>query len=118
MKPEARDGAHLWDMLESARETVELVEGFTLEALLSDTRTRRAIERTLEVLGEAANRVSPATREAHGAIPWSAIVGQRNVIAHGYAAVDHSRLFMTIRNDLPALIVELEGLVGSLGPNP
>jgi uncharacterized protein with HEPN domain len=114
MKPDLKDGGYLWDMLETARETRELVHGFTLEALLADARTRRALERTLEVLGEAANRVSMPTRAALPRVPWVKIIGQRNIIAHGYAVLDHSRLFRTVKSDLPGLIVELEKIVKKL----
>ncbi len=114
MKPEAKDGGFLWDMLEAARETRELMKGFTLERLLGDARTRRALERTLEVLGEAANRVSLPTREALAGIPWAKIIGQRNVIAHGYAVLDHGRLFRTATEDLPELIETLERVVGRI----
>lgn len=114
MKPEERDAGYLWDMLEAARETRELMAGVTLEMLLMDTRTRRAIERTLELIGEAAGRVSGETRQMHGEIPWVAIIGQRNIIAHRYAAIDYGRLFETVTGDLPALITELERIVAAL----
>ena len=114
MKPEDRDADYLWDMLEPARETRELLHGYTLKKLIGDARTRRALERTLEVLGEAANRVSVPTREAQPGIPWAKIIGQRNVIAHGYAVIDHSRLFMTVTQDLAGLIADLERIVKAL----
>ena len=57
MKPEDRDAGYLWDMLQTAREAHELLRGVTLEALLSDIRTQRALERTLEIIGEAAGRI-------------------------------------------------------------
>ncbi len=114
MKLEPKDGGYLWDMLATARETRELMQGFTLERLLADARTRRALERTLEVLGEAANRVSAPAREALPRIPWVKVIGQRNIIAHGYAVLDHSRLFRTVTDDLPGLIDELEQVVKEL----
>ena len=114
MKPEDRDAGYLWDMLETAREARELMESVTLEMLLSDTRTRRALERTLEVIGEAAGRISERMREAHPEVPWVAIIGQRNIIAHGYAAIDHGRLFATATNDIPVLIMNLERIVEEL----
>ena len=115
MKPEARDGGYLWDMLDSARETTELMQGFTLKMLLADARTRRALERTLEVRGEAASRVSAPMRDAHADIPWTKIIGQRNVIAHGYAVIDYGRLFQTVTSDLPRLVAYLERVVDELG---
>jgi len=114
MRLEAKDGGYLWDMLDTARETRDLMRGFTLEALLNDARTRRALERTLEVLGEAANRVSVPTRVALPQVPWTQIIGQRNVIAHGYAVLDHGRLFRTVTDDLPGLIEALERIVEEL----
>jgi uncharacterized protein with HEPN domain len=114
MKADARDAGYLWDMLEAARETRLLLQGYTLEKLLADARTRRALERTLEVLGEAANRVSMQMREVHTRIPWAKIIGQRNIIAHGYAVIDHSRLFRTVTQDLPGLIDDLERIVKAL----
>ena len=98
-------------MLDAARETRVLVQGYTLERLLADLRTRRALERTLEVLGEAASRVSEPTRTAYPHIPWTQIIGQRNVIAHGYAVLDYGRLFRTVTDDLPGLIENLERIV-------
>jgi uncharacterized protein with HEPN domain len=118
MRADARDAGYLWDMLEAARETRQLLHGYTLDQLLADARTRRALERTLEVLGEAANRVSAPMRLDQAQIPWAKIIGQRNVIAHGYAAIDHSRLFRTVTQDLPDLIADLERMVKSLETDP
>lgn len=114
MKPEDRDAGYLWDMLETAREVRELIKGVTLKMLLADTRTRRALERTLEIIGEAAGNISEPMRAAHPEIPWIAIVGQRNIIAHGYAVVDYGRLFATATNDIPTLILNLERIVKKL----
>ncbi len=111
MKPEDRDDAFLWDILDAARETRGLMEGFTLKKLLADARTRRALERTLEVLGEAASRVSAPVRAAYPELPWTKMIGQRNVIAHGYAVIDHGRLFETVTDDLPPLIAKLETIL-------
>jgi uncharacterized protein with HEPN domain len=114
MKPEERDAAYLWDMLAAARESQVLVEGVTLEMLMSDLRTRRALERTLELVGEAAARVSSQTRSTHTEIPWAAIIGQRNIIAHRYAAIDYGLLFATVTGNVPKLISVLERIIGKL----
>lgn len=114
MKPEDRDAGYLWDILDTAREVRELIRDVTLEMLLSDTRTRRALERTLEIIGEAAGRISEPMRATHPEIPWIAIIGQRNIIAHGYAAIDYGRLFATATNDIPTLILNLERIVEKL----
>lgn len=69
MRPEERDPAHLWDMLEAARAVVDLTQNLTLKEFLTAGRdkeiTRLAVERKLEILGEAARRVSSAFRDLH-----------------------------------------------------
>jgi uncharacterized protein with HEPN domain len=114
MKPEERDAAYLWDMLAAARESRVLVEGVTLEMLMSDMRTRRALERTLELVGEAAARVSSQTRSRYPDISWNAIIGQRNIIAHRYAAIDYGLLFATVTRNVPGLISALERIIAKL----
>lgn len=82
MEPLERDAAHLWDMLDAAGKAAELSAGIGLDQLLEDIRTRYAVERALEIVGEAARRVSQETRDTYPEIPWSGIIGFRNVLAH------------------------------------
>lgn len=65
MRPEDRDAAYLWDMREAARTARDLVAGMDLDAFLADRRTQLAVERPLELVGEAARRVSEPLRETH-----------------------------------------------------
>ncbi len=104
MKPLEGDAAHLWDMLDAARQARDFSDELTFEQLLDDARTRYAIERALEIIGEAARRVSPETRQLLGAIPWRGIIGFRNVLAHEYGAIDYQRLFTVLIDDLPELV--------------
>lgn len=118
MKPLEGDAAHLWDMLDAARQAKAFSDELTLEQLLDDARTRYAIERALEIIGEAARRVSPETRERLGAVPWRGIIGFRNVLAHEYGAIDYQRLFAVLRDDLPELIDTLDHAVSLIEQNP
>jgi len=116
MQPEERDAAYLWDMHNAALESLSLLDGIPLDDFIADLRLTRAIERTLEILGEAARRVSPECRAAHAGIPWKDIIGQRNVLAHDYGQIDHELLYQTVRQDLPALAHQLEALLPPLSP--
>jgi len=71
----------------------------------------RAIERSIEIIGEAARRVSPEFAAAHPEIPWRQIIGQRNILAHEYGQISHELLFKTATTDVPALIVTIEKLL-------
>ena len=115
MPPEDRDFAYLWDMLDAARAAVEIAANISLEALAADRMRMLALERVLEIIGEAARRVSESYRDAHPTIPWRAIIGQRNIIAHEYGSIDHPRLIETVKRDLPALIATIEALLPASG---
>jgi len=71
-----------------------------------------ALERFIEVIGEAASQVSVATRDSSPGIPWREIIGMRNRLVHGCAAVDHDIVWDVASADIPALIVSLERLLG------
>ena len=114
MKPLERDVAHLWDMLDAAQQADEFANGIALDTLLSDTRTRFAIERALEIIGEAARRVSSRTQSRHAEIPWKGIIGFRNVLAHEYGEIDYRRLYAVITRDLPILIESLKAILDSM----
>ncbi len=82
MRPDEREAAYLWDMLNAASEAHMTVENLTPDVFVEDRIRRRALERTLEVLGEAARKVSEESRAAHPDIDWRGLIGQRNVLAH------------------------------------
>lgn len=67
--------------------------------------------RALEVIGEAAGKVSAATRAVHPEISWREITGMRHRLIHGYADVDLDHVWMVLRVDLAPLIATLERLV-------
>jgi uncharacterized protein with HEPN domain len=114
MQPEDRDAAYLWDMLQAAREVETMIGKRALDAFLDDRVLVRALERSVEIIGEAARRVSPSYIESHPEIPWRKIIGQRNILAHEYGQIDHELLYKTAVDDIPELIVLLEKLIPPL----
>lgn len=121
MMPRKTDETYLWDMRETAIEAVRVLKGIDREGFLGDSIRTRAIERLIEILGEAAFRVSREKRTETPQIPWDKIIGQRHVLAHEYGEIDCGRLFDVVAVHLPALIVERDhlGLESSvLRPDP
>lgn len=111
MRPSERDPAYLWDMLDAARRVQRLVSGMDYPAFIADERTYLAVERLLGNIGEAAKHVSPSLQARHSGIPWQAIVGMRNVLAHQYGAIDERLVWKAATKDLLELIAVLEQLV-------
>jgi len=82
---------------------IEAYEVTTFAAFLADDKTQDAIMFNLSILGEAANRIPEEYREDHPEIPWSSIIGIRNVIVHGYDQVKLQIVWDIIHIDLYAL---------------
>src|SRR5438046_2139180 len=77
-----RDKVHLWDMLNAAQGVVSSLQGLTFAKYAADENLRLATERRIEIIGEAARRISSELKDAHPEIPWRLIVDQRNVLIH------------------------------------
>ena len=102
------DQVSLRDMLSHSREASELMGDLSLEELGRNRVIQLALTRLVEIVGEAANRVSPATRDTSPNIPWPQIIGMRNRLVHGYDVIDLDLLRRTIKEDLPPLIATLQ----------
>ena len=98
-------------MLNAARGVVASLHGLTLEQYAEDENLRLATERRIEIIGEAARRISDPFKEAHREIPWRLIVDQRNVLIHAYDEIADDRIWRLAVDDIPRLIEQLEALV-------
>jgi len=116
MPPEKDDRATLVDMLEFVREIGTFVEGRSRQDLDTNRTLLRALERMLELVGECARGVSESTRDAYPSIPWRAMIGMRNIIAHEYGRVDLNLVWRTEQRDIPPVTEALERVVASLPP--
>ncbi len=102
------DRTSLNDMLTHAREAVALVEGVSHDAFIADRVRQLALTRLLEIIGEAANRVSAPLRRSCPDVPWAQIIAMRNRLIHGYDVVDWDLVWGSVVHDLPPLITALE----------
>ena len=105
------ESALLLDMLLTAREAQEIARGATLSDFKQNRTLQLAIMKAVEIVCEAASRISAETRELNPDIPWADIVGMRNRLVHGYFDINLVRVWETVEQDIPRLIVQLEGLV-------
>ena len=106
-----RDPAWLLDMLTAARAVQSFVAGRTLEEYESDLLLRSAVERQVEIIGEAARGLSGAFKAAHPEIPWRPIMAQRHVLAHEYGQIDNALIWQVATVHVPALVRQIEPFV-------
>jgi len=111
MRPES--AAHLWDAREAARRVTEFIDGLDESRYLADPLRRSAVERQLEIVGEALNNLRRVDEVTAGEVPdLKRIVGLRNVLAHGYAVLDDAVVWAAASGRVPALIETLNDLLG------
>ena len=110
MMPE--DPAYLHHILDAILSIEEFSEGIESAEDLRNRRLERAgIERMLTIIGEAAKMVSLELRAEHPEIPWREAAGMRDRIVHHYFGVDYEAVFLTLRDDLPALKREIQSIL-------
>jgi uncharacterized protein with HEPN domain len=99
-------------MMDAASEAVRLSTGKNRSDLDNDRLLNLALVRLLEVIGEAANRISDDEQSFHAEIEWGQIISLRNRLIHGYDEVDFDILWQIVTGDLPGLIAKLEHILG------
>jgi uncharacterized protein with HEPN domain len=106
-----RDMAYLLDILIHARDARHFTAGMTKGQFLSDRKCQFAVIRCIEVIGEAAKRLSQDARERFPQIPWSQMARMRDLLIHAYDRIVLDEVWTTVRTDLPTLISVLETIV-------
>jgi uncharacterized protein with HEPN domain len=99
-------------MLDHALEAVAMIKGKTQSDLNKDRQLNLALVRLLEIIGEAATRISKEEQARHADISWSEIISLRNRLIHGYDTVDFDILWQILSQDLPKLIESLRKVFG------
>ncbi len=98
------------DMVMACRSILRFTEGMTLDAYLADEKTRYAVMRGYEILGEAVRHLPEPLKSANPDLPWTTMAAVRNRIVHGYFGIDDTILFTTIEEDIKPLLPRLEAL--------
>lgn len=93
--------------LEHIRDAIARIESYTVSVdesrFKSDPLIQDGVIRQLEIIGEAAKRLSASYRNSHSGTPWQDIAGMRDKLIHDYFGVDIEKVWLTVRQDIPPL---------------
>lgn len=103
-----KDKAYILHILDEIKNIKQFLLGIDFDMLINDTKTAKAIERSLEIIGEAAKNLSEEFKEKTKEIPWREVMGLRDKIIHHYFDVDYKTIWDIVQNDLPELEKILE----------
>lgn len=102
-------------MLDAAEKALSFTRGSGRPDLDKNEQLALATVRLIEMIGEAAAKVTTETREAHPGIPWNDIVGTRNRLIHAYEDVDLDVVWEIVRMDIPDLVTQLQKMLANMG---
>jgi uncharacterized protein with HEPN domain len=105
------DAIYVGHMLDMTRRAVKAIESKTRAKYDKDDILRLGLTHLVQVIGEAARKVSVKFQREHPEIPWRKIIGMRHRIVHDYMRVDEDILWQVVTDDLPKLLPLLEKIL-------
>jgi len=106
-----RDVGYFSDILDSSKLAVKYLGNISYNEFVQNIAIQDAVIRRIEIIGEAANRISDTSRKKYDHLPWIEMKGMRNLLIHEYDEIDLKEVWNTVKNDLPILIKEIEKIL-------
>ena len=107
------DRVRLQHMIEAAESAIEFASGRNRADLDTDRMLLFAVIHAIEIVGEAASKISDESRVVHDAIPWKAIVGMRNRLVHAYFEINADIVWETVTVEIPGVLPKLRTLAAT-----
>jgi uncharacterized protein with HEPN domain len=107
------DKIRLQHMLDAIEEAIFFIKNKSRSSLEKDRMLVLALIKDVEIVGEAASRISKEAQNKISEIPWANIIGMRNRLIHAYFDINLDILWQTVRNDLPELAAKLKSVINS-----
>ncbi len=102
------------DMLECIERIEKYISGLSYDDFIKDDKTKDAVVRNLEIIGEAANQIPVDIRKKYKDIPWAQIVGLRHRLIHGYFVIDYDIVWNIIDKEMPDLKIRMKKILKGL----
>ena len=94
---------YLHDILDSVNDVESFIDDMSFEEFVKDRKTKNAVVRSIEIIGEASKKLPVALREKYAELPWKEIIGMRDKLIHGYSGVDYETVWEAAKENLPSL---------------
>lgn len=108
MREKVKDPGRIRHMLEAARILSEEAPKYSLDSIQKDRILFFGLAKLIEIIGEAAYKLTKEFRNEHPELPWDAIIGMRHVMVHDYYTMSPQKIWATIVSDIPEMVPILE----------
>lgn len=115
MRGKIGDKERLGHILDAITEIEDYTANVDLKDFLANSMMRFASIKQIEIIGEAANYITPETKSLFSDIEWKQIIGMRHILIHEYFGVDSNLVWQVIRNDIPNLKAAISNIYAGLG---
>ena len=99
-------------ILDSSKDILVFINNKERQDLDKDRMLVLSLVKSIEIIGEAANKISDELKSKHSSIPWEDIIGMRNRLIHTYFDIDYDIVWQTVKDEIPKLIKELKKIIG------
>ena len=103
-----RDKSYIYDILKSSQEVIDILKDENHNSFVNNRIKRLAIERLIQIIGEAANHLSKDFMQENPDIPWTKIIGLRNKIVHDYGEILTDRIWLIASESIPELMYQIK----------
>lgn len=98
-------------IIEECELVLKHTSGISFEQFFVDSLRKRAVERSIEIIGEAAKKLDDEFKAIHSGVKWKEMAGTRNIIIHEYAGVDYEIVWQIVQQEIPELLHQTKGIL-------